>query len=80
MVEVREEFQAKPGRMGEPWRISAAGLRTERGNARATSGMVSVAACGIFAVASGLLSSCGEQAPECRGSVVVPLGPSCPMA
>ena len=47
MVEVREEFQAKPGRMGEPWRISAAGLKTERGNARATGGMVSVAAFGM---------------------------------
>ena len=78
MVEVREEIQAKTSRMGEPWRISAAGLRTGQCESRGWDG--AVAARGVFAVASALLSSCGEQAPERRGSVVVPLRPSCPMA
>ena len=35
---------------------------------------VLVAACGLFVVVCGLLSSCGTWGPECMGSVVAALG------
>ena len=41
---------------------------------------VLVASYGLFILVYGLLSSCGMQAPECVGSLVVAHGLSCSLA
>ena len=84
-MEVKEEFQAKPGRKGGAlenfysWAEDGAGQGKNR-EPPAGRSLLQRAGSGIFAVASGLLSSCGEQAPEHRCPGFAPLGPSCPMA